>query len=144
MDLRFLIPSKVRRKVLEYFVKHPDTQVYVRELARDLEISPQLIYRELLNMENWGFLFSSKRGNQRVYRLNEKFVFYPVIHDLIQIDTREKNRIYKIGHTYKLEDMASRINKIPIPPELVPGLLVKETKPRAFDEQKILERKNEN
>lgn len=143
MDLSFLIPSKVRRIVLEYFVKNPETELHMSALARELSLSPQLVYRELINMENWGFLFSSKRGNQRVCRLNKKFIFYPMIRGLIQMHTREKNRTYKINNTFKLNDMANRLKKIPVPPELIPGLLAKETKPRAFDEQKILEREDE-
>lgn len=140
MDLSFLIPSKVRRNVLEYFVKNPEAQVHVRELARELTLSPQLVYRELLNMENWGFLFSSKRGNQRVFRLNKKFPFYPVMCDLINIYKKEQNRTYKIKNVYKLNDVVKRLSKIPAPTELIPGLLSKDTKPRAFDEQKILEK----
>lgn len=143
MDLSFLIPSKVRRSVLEYYVRNPEVQVYVRELARDLALSPQLVYRELINMENWGFLFSSKRGNQRVFRLNKKFPFYPAIRDLINIYETEQNRTYKIKNVYKLNDVVKRLSKIPVPTELIPGLLSKDTKPRAFDEQKILDQENE-
>lgn len=143
MDLSFLIPSKVRRSVLEYFVKNPETELHMSELARELSLSPQLVYRELINMENWGFLFSSKRGNQRVFRLNKKFPFFPVVRDFVNIHETEQNRTYKIKNVYKLNDVVERLSKIPVPTELIPGLLTKDTKPRAFDEQKILEQENE-
>ena len=58
MDLSFLIPSKTRRTVLAYFVANPKATGGVRELAREMGIAPQLAYRELVNLEGWGFLFS--------------------------------------------------------------------------------------
>ncbi|MBL7684951.1 MAG: hypothetical protein JNK65_02820 [Deltaproteobacteria bacterium] len=54
--------------MLQYYVENPEAQVGIRELARELQASPQVAYRELINLENWGFLFSSKRGSQRAFR----------------------------------------------------------------------------
>ena len=62
MDLSFLIPSKVRRKVLAYFVDNPDAQVGIRELARGLKVSPQQAFRELCNLESSGFFFFLKQA----------------------------------------------------------------------------------
>jgi hypothetical protein len=140
MDLSFLIPSKIRRQVLTYYVENPEAQVYIRELARELKASPQLIYRELLNLEGWGFLFSSKRGNQRVFRLNKKFPLFPPIKDLLENFKIEQNRTYQVVKTYDLNKMRQRLLKIPVPPELIPGLTSKRRKPRAYAEEKSLER----
>ena len=140
MDLSFLIPSKTRRLVLAYFVDNPDAQMGVRELARELKTSPQVLYRELLNLESWGFLFSSKRVTQRAFRLNTRFPLYPSIKDLYARLKMEQNKTYEIVATYDLKEMASKLRKIPVPPELIPGLTSKRQKPRSYDEAKFLER----
>ncbi|MCC7343510.1 MAG: hypothetical protein IT573_01130 [Deltaproteobacteria bacterium] len=138
MDLSFLIPSKMRRQVLAYFVANPETQVGIRELARELKAPPQAVYRELLNMEGWGFLFSSKRGNQRAFRLNRRFFLLPPIQELFRRLDEEKNRKFTIVKTYNLEKEVKRLRKIPVPPELIPGLTSKRRRPRAYAEEKSL------
>ncbi len=50
MDLSFLIPSKVRREVLRFFVENPSVEMGVREIARELKFSPQITHRELVNL----------------------------------------------------------------------------------------------
>lgn len=142
MDLTFLIPSKIRRQILDYFVREPDAQVYIRELARELGASPQLTYRELLNLEGWGFLFSSKRGNQRVFRLNKKFPLYPPIRDLFDRFRIEQDRNYRVVKSYDFEKMKRRLEKIPTPKNLIPGLTAKRKKPRAYAEEKILAKRS--
>lgn len=138
MDISFLIPSKMRRQVLAYFVENPDVQVHIRELARELKSSPQVVYRELLNLEGWGFLFSSKRGNQRAFRLNQRFFLLPPIQDLFRRINEEKNRKFEIVKTYNLDKEIKRLRKIPVPPELIPGLTSQRTRPRAYAEEKSL------
>ncbi|HCU23896.1 MAG TPA: hypothetical protein DF383_02675, partial [Deltaproteobacteria bacterium] len=104
MDLSFLIPGKIRRQVLQYFVENPDVQVHIRGLARELGASPQQIYQELLNMEGWGLLFSSSQGNQRVFRVNKKFPLLPPIEDLFRSLKEENSRSYDIVQTFDLKE----------------------------------------
>lgn len=138
MDLSFLIPSKTRRVVLTYFVQNPKATGGVRELARAMGLSPQLVYRELLNMENWGFLFSSKAGNQRVFRLNENFPLYPGIQEIVQAFIQENKRKSTIINTYDWKKLSAHYKKIKIPADLLEALSAKRTKPRAYEEEKIL------
>lgn len=140
MDLSFLIPSKVRRLVLDYFVRNPDAQVGIRELARELKISPQESFRELCNLESWGMLFSSRRGTERAFRLNQRFRLYPPIRDLLTLYREEQNRKYEVNKTYKMEDLVREIGKTPIPPQMLPKLMEKRKKPRSYEEEKILKR----
>jgi DNA-binding transcriptional regulator YhcF (GntR family) len=140
MDLSFLIPSKIRRAVLAYFVENPDAQVGIRELARELKVSPQLTYRELTNLESWGFLFSSKRGNQRAFRLNQHFPFYPPIRELFARYREEQNRRYDVIKTYDMKELVREIQKVPFPKELIPGLTQPRRKPRSYAEEKTLKR----
>ncbi|HSA58712.1 MAG TPA: hypothetical protein VLJ37_03405 [bacterium] len=142
MDLSFLIPSKVRRLVLDYYVRNPDAQVGIRELARELKISPQESFRELCNLESWGMLFSSRRGSERAFRLNQRFRLYPPIRDLLTLYRKEQNRKYEVNQTYRMEDLVREIGKTPIPPEMLPRLMEKRKKHRSYEEEKILKRIN--
>lgn len=141
MDLKFLIPSKVRRAVLKYFVDYPKSQVGVRELAREIKISPQQTYRELINMENWGFLFSSRRGNQRAYRLNARFPLYLPIQKLLSEMDLANAQTFKINRVFKWEQLSKEYDRIPIPKEMIPGLKSKRLQPRSFVEEKMMRKK---
>lgn len=138
MDLSFLIPSKMRRQVLEYFCLNLEAQVYVNELARILKAAPQLVYRELINMENWGFLFSSKRGNQRVFRVNRRFVLLAPLQEAVRIKMAAEQAKAEIVVRYDLNDMVKQQQRIPVPPELIPGLTSPRRRPRAWDEEVLL------
>ncbi len=139
MDLSFLIPSKVRREVLRFFSENPSVEMGVRELARELKLSPQVTHRELINMENWGFLFSSKRGNSRAFRVNQKFQLYPVIQQLYQLCKLEKSRSYEVNQVQDLEKMIAKVSKISVPNSLMKSLAKsKRMKPRSWNEEKIL------
>lgn len=140
MDLSLLIPSKIRRQVLEYFVFNPRAQIHVNGLARILKAAPQPVYRELINMENWGFLKSFKRGNQRAYYANTRFVFFGPIAEMFTRARVEKNRRFVIIATYDMEELSRELQEIPVPEELIPQLTAPRRQPRAFDEAKILER----
>lgn len=140
MDLSFLIPSKMRRLILTYFVDNPDAQVGIRELAAELKKSPQVTYRELLNLESWGILFSSRRGNQRAFRLNRKFPLISPLRELFERYRQEQKqgKSVEVVKTYNLKETTRRLRRITTPPELIPGLTAKRTKPRSFDEDKFL------
>ncbi|HEX5035644.1 MAG TPA: winged helix-turn-helix domain-containing protein [bacterium] len=140
MDLSFLIPSKVRRTILQFWVENPDAQMGVRELAREVKIAPQQALRELCNLESLGLLFSSKRGNQRAYRLNERFPLLPPIRDLFARYREEQNRTYEVDRVYDMDEYVKKVRAIPVPAELIPGLTSKRKKPRSYDEEKILKK----
>ncbi len=141
MDLSFLIPSKVRRLILDYFVRNPAAQVGIRELGRELKISPQETFRELCNLESWGMLFSSRRGTERAFRLNEGFPLYTPVKDIF-LKWREANEDRpSVDRTLDWKKLSSQYDKIPVPAKLVPGLTAKRRKPRAYAEEKMMRRK---
>lgn len=142
MDLSFLIPSKVRRQLLQFFVENPSIEMGGREIAREVNLSPQITHRELVNLENWGFLFSSKKGNSRAFRVNQKFPLYPIIQQLYKTYKAEQERTYEVVNVLNWNDMKKEYSKIKIPKQLIAGLQAKRTKPRAFMESKIMKRKN--
>jgi hypothetical protein len=140
MDLSFLIPSQVRRSVIDYFVQNPDAQMGIREMARALKTSPQETFRELCNLESWGLLFSSRRGLERAFRLNQKFRLYFPIRDLFQIYKTEQNRVYEVDRVYEMEDMVAEAKKNPVPPKMIPALTSPRKKPRSYSEEKSLKK----
>lgn len=141
MDLSFLIPSKVRRAVLDFFVKNPDAQVGVRELARRLNLSPQVTHRELVNLEGWGFLFSSNQEARRSFRMNKKFILAPPICDLFRVYEEARKGTYEIVDVLDWKKMESRYKKIKVPLQLIPGLTAERKRPRAWEEEKAMKRK---
>lgn len=139
MDLSFLIPSKVRREVLCFFVENPAVEMGVREIARELKFSPQVTHRELVNLENWGILFSSKRGNTRAFRVNEKFQLYPIIAELFKLYKAAQSKSYEIDQVQDLDKMVMLVSKKPVPVSLIKKMKKsKRTKPRSWTENKIL------
>lgn len=141
MDLSFLIPSKIRRLVLAYFVENPKAQVGVRELARELSASPQQTYRELVNLEGWGFLFSSRRGNQRAFRVNERFVLYPPLASLFEQFRQSSNLVPTISKVLDWKRLSKGYRKINIPQQILDGLQAKRVQPRSFTEENMLQKR---
>lgn len=141
MDLSFLIPSKVRRQVLAYFVDNPDARVGIRELARGLKVSPQQAFRELCNLESWGMLFSSRRGTERAFRLNDRFPLYPPVKDIFSKWRESNDDRPSVDQTLDWKKLSAGYDKIAVPLELIPGLTSKRRKPRAYAEEKIMRKK---
>ncbi len=71
-----LFSSRVRTKLLKFFLTMPDSSFYIRELERKIEEDAKNISRELDNLENIGFLRSEKRGLQKFYSTKADFLFY--------------------------------------------------------------------
>ncbi len=141
MDLSFLIPSKTRRIVLDYFVRNPEVQVGVRELAREVGLSPQLIHRELTNLESWGFLFSSKAGMLRAFRRNKRFVLSGIVDQIFEKNEEIRARKAEVIKVYDWKKLQKEYRKIPIPLEWISGLQSKRKRPRSYDEEKSLRSK---
>lgn len=141
MDLSFLIPSKVRRLVLEYFCLNPEAKIHVNALARELKIVPQLVYRELINLENWGMLFSYAQGNQRVYYVNKRFACFVALTDLLRAIQQVNNQEQTVYKVYDWEKLSKKLDQTPVDEALKAGLQTKRTMPRAYIEEKMLKKK---
>lgn len=57
--LNKLFGSTARVKILKFFISNPDSQFYIRQIARDLELQLNSVRRELDNLENFGLLHST-------------------------------------------------------------------------------------
>lgn len=141
MDLSYLIPSVVRRQVLSYFCQNQKAQIHIHELARELKQSPQLVSRELTNMENWGFLLSTKKGNLRIYFINQKFTLKEPVYQLFSTLQQDNEREYNIHQVYDWGTLKKKYHRVSINPELKKQLTAKRVKPRAYTEEKFLKQK---
>jgi len=71
-----LFSSRVRTKLLKFFLTMPQSSYFIRELERKIGEDAKNISRELNNLENIGFLRSEKRGLQKFYSTKADFLFY--------------------------------------------------------------------
>jgi len=71
-----LFSSRVRTKLLKFFLTMPESGYFIRELGRKIGEDAKNISRELNNLENIGFLRSEKRGLQKFYSTKPDFLFY--------------------------------------------------------------------
>lgn len=56
--LEKIFGSKARVKILKAFLIKPDEKFYIRQLARDLKLQVNSVRRELINLEDFGLLYS--------------------------------------------------------------------------------------
>jgi predicted nucleotidyltransferase len=76
------LKSKVTSGVLNYFFLNPESSQYVNKLAKILELDPKNLYRKLIELEEEGILISEFQGQERYFKLNNK---YPLIESYRQI-----------------------------------------------------------
>ncbi|MDP3723294.1 MAG: winged helix-turn-helix domain-containing protein [Candidatus Omnitrophota bacterium] len=66
-----LVSSKVRRKVLEHLLAHPERRFYLRGLARELGLTVSPVHRELKRLERFGVLKTFHEANVCFYVTDE-------------------------------------------------------------------------
>ena len=74
-----LISSKTRIKLLMRFFFNPQTQSYLRELAKEFNVSTNSVREELNQLTRTKLLKSQKKGRQVLYAANTK---HPLFSDL--------------------------------------------------------------
>jgi DNA-binding transcriptional ArsR family regulator len=67
--------SKVRIKILKYFLFNPETPIHLRALVRELQEEINAVRRELTKLEEVGFVILENRGNRKFYILNKEYFF---------------------------------------------------------------------
>jgi len=70
-----LFQESVLWKVLTYFLLHPKTSIYVKQLSRELKISPSGTNRALKLLANAGILSKEEIGKAHYYLLNNNLPF---------------------------------------------------------------------
>ena len=89
--LEFFITSKTRRKIIAVYTKYPDFKIHVRGLAKMVKEDPGNVQRELIRMEDVGFVRAEKDGNTKVYYANQKFILYKELQSMV-LKSQSKRR----------------------------------------------------
>lgn len=78
-----LISSKTRIKLLTRFFFNPETKSYLRELAREFDISSNSIREELNQLTNTNLLISKKIGSKIHYMANKEHPIFPELKSMV-------------------------------------------------------------
>ena len=99
--LESLITSKTRIKLLLKFFINPLTKSYLRELAKEFDVSTNSIRLELNRLEKSNLLISETQGRTVQYKANTKNTLFKDIRSVVLkyvgIDSLIENIISKIG-----------------------------------------------
>lgn len=81
--LEKIFTSKVRLKLLQFFLSHRTSRYYQRQLEKLLGVNIRSLQLELNNLLEIGFLYKEKDGNRIYYFVNEKFPLLEELYKLI-------------------------------------------------------------
>ena len=74
--LQHIIPSKVRRKILQLFFHNPESSYYLRDIVRKVNEEVNAVKRELDILHEGKVLLREKRLNKVFYSLNRSYLYY--------------------------------------------------------------------
>ena len=108
-----LISSKTRIKLLIRFFFNPNTRSYLRELAKEFNVSTNSVREELNQLTRIKLLASHKSGRQVFYKANEKHPLFPELKSMVSkvmgIDRVIDGIVTRLGdleRAYLLDDYA--------------------------------------
>jgi DNA-binding transcriptional ArsR family regulator len=94
-DLQDLMISRVRVEMLELFFLNPDEMYYVRQITRLINEEINAVRRELDRMLGAGLLKSEERGNRLYYQLNDRYLYYQELLQMVAKSTGLGKQIRK-------------------------------------------------
>ena len=108
-----IIGSKTRIKLLMRFFFNPKTRSYLRELAKEFNVSTNAVREELNQLKKTELLHSQKDGRQVYYMANTKHVLFPEIKSMVskvmgidQVIDSIINRLGNLERAYLVDDYA--------------------------------------
>jgi predicted transcriptional regulator len=78
-----LIASKTRIKLLMRFFFNPKARSYLRELAKEFNVSTNAVREELNQLKKTELLKSEKNGRQVYYRANTEHALFPELKSMV-------------------------------------------------------------
>jgi len=78
-----LIASKTRIKLLVRLFFNPATRAYLRELAKEFDVSTNAVREELNQLKKTGLLVTQKSGRQIFYMANTKHSLFPELKSMV-------------------------------------------------------------
>ena len=100
-----LISSKTRIKLLVRFFFNPQTQSYLRELAKEFNVSTNSVREELNQLTKTKLLKSQKNGRQVHYMANTEHPLFPELKSMV-------GKVMGIDHV--IDDIISRLGDLEI------------------------------
>ena len=108
-----IIASKTRIKLLVRFFFNPDTRSYLRELAKEFDVSTNSVREELNQLTSISLLKSEKSGRQVFYTANQKHPLFPELKSMVSkvmgIDQVIDSIVTRLGYlerAYLIDDYA--------------------------------------
>jgi len=108
-----LISSKTRIKLLVRFFFNPSTRSYLRELAKEFNVSTNAVREELNQLTKTELLTSQKSGRQVFYKANQKHPLFPDLKSMVgkvmgidQVIDGIVTRLGDLERAYLLDDYA--------------------------------------
>ena len=108
-----IISSKTRIKLLTRFFFNPATRSYLRELAKEFNVSTNSIREELNQLTKTKLLTSRKSGRQVFYKANQKHPLFPELKSMVgkvmgidHVIDGIVNRLGDLERAYLLDDYA--------------------------------------
>lgn len=86
------ITSRVRRKLIILYAKYPDFKTHVRGLAKLLKEDAGNVQRELLRLEQVGFLRSASKKNTKVFQANRQFPIFRELQSMVLKSQRNRQK----------------------------------------------------
>jgi len=109
-----LISSKTRVKLLMRFFLNPQTRSYLRELAKEFDVSTNAVREELNLLTRTHLLKSERSGRQVFYMANTEHSLFPELRSMMQkvmgidqVIDGIVNRIGKLERAYLIDDYAA-------------------------------------
>ena len=78
-----IISSKTRIKLLTRFFFNPKTRSYLRELAKEFNVSSNAVREELNQLTSTNLLKSEKNGRQVYYTANTDHTLFPELKSMV-------------------------------------------------------------
>jgi predicted DNA-binding transcriptional regulator len=108
-----LISSKTRIKLLIRFFFNPKTRSYLRELAKEFNVSTNSVREELNQLTRTGLLTSQKSGRQVFYKANQEHPLFSELKSMVgkvmgidQVVDGIVTRLGNLESAYLLDDYA--------------------------------------
>ncbi len=82
--LQSIISSKMRIKLLRFFIQNSERRYYLREISKMIKGPITPIRRELINLMNVGFLRRYRVANLIYYSVNADFLLYEEFKSIVE------------------------------------------------------------
>ena len=112
-----LFTSKTRIRLLIKLFLNPDVSCYLRELAREFELSAPTLQDELDSLSKAGYLNKEKSGRFNLFQANTKHPFFPELNSIVKkylgLDSIAEQVMHKLGYVhsvYILDDYARGVD----------------------------------